>query len=166
MRKGYVTALACYGSAIFITHQEKTTLSPILGALHYATILVNDYFSWEKELATHQMSDGQFVVTNCVSLHMRLYSMSSDEAKHAVRDKAIGYEQQYCTLKKEFLAERRGNEVSDSVLVYLDITEALHTGNLLWSITCPRYDTSYKGNPYKDCVRKPSHAESVASEQI
>ncbi|KAF4504525.1 hypothetical protein G6O67_007969 [Ophiocordyceps sinensis] len=88
---------------------------------------------------------------NAVALYTRCHSMSVEEAKAAVKAQCAELEDRYRASKHLFL-QQQGADVSSSVVAWLDMLEAMVAGNLLWSISAPRYDLSAE-NPYPEYYR-------------
>jgi ophiobolin F synthase len=133
---------ARFGANISLTKSEEEAVSSVLQPLCDSVILMNDYFSWEKEFSAGDAK------ASAVSLYMRWFSMSATDAKAAIKIKTIELEEKYLELKTEYLQRNREPGLSTNILHWLDIMEAIAAGTMLWSTTCPRYksrvDTSHK----------------------
>lgn len=73
--------------------------------------------------------------------------MSAQEAKAAVKEKIKSLENEYVSLKTGFFSLHYVS-TSPDIMRWFDVLEAIHAGNFLWSIECPRY-TAASGNEYK-----------------
>lgn len=117
-----------------MTSEEEAATSYVLKPLYGVSIPVNDYFSWEKEFNSGK------VEPSSVGLYMRWFSMSSDDARAAIKTKIIELEEEYVELKSNFLQQNSTSGLSTNINRWFDIMEDTTAGNMLWSMYCPRYN--------------------------
>lgn len=129
-------------------HENEMDLMKKLTRPAFAAISpTNDLYSWKKEYAEAQR-DGMPRVVNAIWVLMGELSISEAEAMEVCGKKI-----------KDSLVEFQGilKTVSDDSGISLDLrkyVEALqysHSGNVIWSIYCPRYgyrdDAVWSGQP-------------------
>jgi len=114
--------------------EEKT--SAATQAAYNAWVLVNDYFSWEKEWSNHVSNGSEGVITNAVFLFMRWYSIDAETSKAMIRKEIVAREEMYCKEKEEFLAS---GEVTEKTTQWLELLDLVTAGNFVWSMTTARY---------------------------
>lgn len=121
--------------AITIPEDEMGLSSQLLRPGWIALGLSNDFFSWEKEReAATRM--GATKVVNAIYILMEEHAISVSEAKEMCR-----------ALVKENVAEyirvlngsRNNMELSLDLRRYLEAFQYALSGNVVWSVTCPRY---------------------------
>lgn len=107
--------------------------------------MTNDYFSWEKEYQLHCKSDKSTPLLNAVNLIQGWHSISEEKSKAKLKELIMKLEREYCSLKTEFLVQNPGP--SPKILRWFDCLETITAANLLWSISCSRYNLGVE-NPY------------------
>jgi ophiobolin F synthase len=114
----------------------KSTLEATTAAYN-SWVLVNDYFSWEKEFDNYQNQSAKGDIASAVYLFAKWDSLSFSEAKLMVREKIIAYEEQYRTTKEALLAQ---GKLTARSMIWLDCLDCVTAGNFVWSMSTPRYD--------------------------
>ena len=99
--------------------------------------LTNDYLSWTKEL--RQAEKGYGHIMNTVTLLMRVEGLEMDDAHARVRELAMEYEGKALKHRDRML---RSN-LSEHIKRYLHALCWMVGGTVLWSVTCPRYNSEY-----------------------
>lgn len=107
--------------------------------------LTNDYFSWDKEYQLHIQSGQSTPLLNAVYLIKCWDRVSDANAKVKLRNIICGLEKGYSTLKSEYLL--KNPTASQNILKWFGCLEAIAAGNMLWSISAPRYNMDAP-NPY------------------
>jgi hypothetical protein len=102
-----------------------------------AWVLVNDYFSWEKELSIYESRLSKGEIANAVFLLAKWNSSSWVEAKALVREEIIAREKLFSREKEALLAE---GGLTAEAEQWLDTLDDVTAGNFAWSMTTPRYD--------------------------
>ncbi|KAK6084429.1 polyprenyl synthetase [Seiridium cupressi] len=132
----WTMSLLCFSMDFTLNGDEVEKTAAITSAAYDAWVLVNDYFSWEKEWKNHQANGGSGVIANAVFLFMRWYSVDAIEGKRMLRKEILAREDKYCRAKEEFLAS--GN-VTDKTSQWLELLDHVTAGNFAWSMTTARY---------------------------
>ncbi|RBQ68210.1 hypothetical protein FVER14953_21058 [Fusarium verticillioides] len=157
----WTMSLLCFSMDFKLTLEEEQKTADITSAVYDSWVLVNDYFSWEKEWSNYQSNGATGVIANSIFLFMKWHSIEKEEGKEMLRKEIISREDQYCSLKDEFLAKGAATEKTRQWLELLDLVTA---GNFAWSMTTARYRA---GAPdvypalWKHCADKESDTESL-----
>lgn len=122
-----------------LTEAEVKETSAITNAAYDAWVLVNDYFSWDKEWQNYQANGKVGEIVNAVFLFMKWYNIDWKEAKKMLRSEIINREKRYCQEKANFLARGNTTEKTIDWLLLLDLVTA---GNFAWSMTTARYNVN------------------------
>lgn len=93
----------------------------------------------------HCKSGQSTPLLNAVNLIKGWHSVSDDDAKTILKDMISELEKQYCSLKSEYLL--KNPNASAKILRWFDCLETIAAANLLWSISCSRYNLGVQ-NPY------------------
>ena len=129
-------SLLCFSMDFTLTDDEVEKTSAITAAAYGSWVLVNDYFSWEKEWENHQANGSTGKIANAVFLFSQWHSVGNAEAKQMLRKEIMAREETYCRLKDEFVAAGVSSEKTTQWLELLDWVTA---GNFAWSMTTARY---------------------------
>lgn len=133
----WTMSLLCFSMDFKLNENEiKSTLDVTIAAYN-AWVLVNDYFSWEKELENHQNQSSEGEIASAVFLFAKWYSLSWPDAKAMLRENIIAYEEKYCREKETLLA---GAKLTARSREWIDILDHVTAGNFVWSMTTARYD--------------------------
>lgn len=100
-----------------------------------ALALTNDLYSWEKE-RDDAAKAGESLVVNAIWVLMQEYSISESEAKDLCREKIK--ESVFRAVKIAEETKKR-TDLSLDLRQYTDAITYSVSGNLVWSIYCPRY---------------------------
>ncbi|THC95565.1 hypothetical protein EYZ11_004937 [Aspergillus tanneri] len=138
-------AMARFAYKLDLTEEEDELVLPLTQLIMEVLTLHNDYYSWEKEDAFYHSSEDKLPMANAVTLYMKWYSLSLEDAKAAIKAKAIEKEEKYLLAKEEFLSR----DPPPATTRWLEIMEHMVAGNLIWSLTCPRYHKK-SSNQYVD----------------
>lgn len=100
-----------------------------------ALALTNDLYSWEKERDTAARIGDPHVV-NAIWVLMREYSITESEAQELCRQKI-----KECVSESVRIVDRtkKNLDLSLDLRVYIEAILYSISGNLVWSIYCPRY---------------------------
>ncbi|KAL7929436.1 isoprenoid synthase domain-containing protein [Trichoderma chlorosporum] len=125
-----------FGMALTIPDEEYD-LCMELARPGYAVLgLTNDLYSWEKERQTAEKA-GQGYVFNAIWVIMNEQRVSEDEAK-AICAEEIRH---YATMFRRNVDETKDNmALSRDLRAYIEAVMYSCSGNLVWSIYCPRYN--------------------------
>ena len=119
-----------------LTEKEKESTLALTNAAYNSHVLVNDYFSWDKEWQNYQANGSKGEITSAVFLFMKWYSVGPQEGKAMLKSEIMKREQMFCDAKAAFLAQ---GVVSDSTDKWLSILDLVTGGNFVWSMTTARY---------------------------
>ena len=124
-----------FAMALTIPEEEMDLCKQLVRPAFAALGLTNDLFSWDKERDAAQ-ENGQLHVVNAIWVLMRELSISESEAKTVCREK-IKESVADCLIS---VREARSNpELSPDLRTYVEIVQYSVSGNLVWSLGCPRY---------------------------
>ncbi|KAF5679617.1 terpenoid synthase [Fusarium heterosporum] len=132
----WTMSLLCFSMNFKLSKDEEEKMDAITSAAYDAWVLVNDYFSWEKEWNNHQANGATGVIANAIFLFMDWYSIGREEGKKMLRKEIISRENRYCKLKEDFIAKGLATEKTRQWMELLDLVTA---GNFVWSMTTARY---------------------------
>ncbi|KAF2965249.1 hypothetical protein GQX73_g8313 [Xylaria multiplex] len=124
-----------FGMALTIPDDEYEICMEMARSGYAALGLTNDLFSWDKERHDATEADLDYVF-NAIWVIMKERSVSETEAK-----KICCFEiKKYVSMFKQTVEETRNNHcLSRDLRAYLEAVLYSISGNLVWSIYCPRY---------------------------
>lgn len=124
-----------FGMALTIPAEEYE-LCMELARPGYAVLgLTNDLYSWEKERQAAEKA-GQDYVFNAIWVIMNEQQVSEDEAKAICAEEIQRYATIFCRNVDE---TKRNLALSRDLRAYIEAVMYSCSGNLVWSIYCPRY---------------------------
>lgn len=136
LTSSFVEAVMLFGLGMTLTPEEDEKLEDVVYNFYAALGLANDYFSFEREYDEFQHSDAT-TLTNAVWLYMNWQNVGVETAKNMVREATMTYEKNFLSLCQRFKASQP--PVSSKINEYLTSLQHLLSGNVVWSISCPRY---------------------------
>ena len=125
--------------ALTIPESEIDMMKKLTRPAFAAIALTNDLYSWKKELADSRR-DAMPHVVNAIWVLMRELSISEAEAMDICRQKIKEYIHKFQGILESI---ENNDEVSQDLKKYMEALQYSHSGNLVWSVYCPRY--GYKG---------------------
>lgn len=136
--------------ALTVPKHETDLCEQLRRPAYYSVILTNDLFSWEKERDAAG-DDDKTPLVNAIWVLMREHSITEPEAQKLCREKL-----------KEYVAEsvrvvedtKRNLDISLELRQYVEAQQYTLSGNLVWSIYCPRYNTEASFNDDQYTMRK------------
>ncbi|MCJ1426601.1 hypothetical protein MMC29_004504 [Sticta canariensis] len=131
----FLFGLLTFGMALTIPTEEMALCHELMQPAFAAITLTNDLFSWEKEYEAAQKA-GESQVVNAVWVLMREYSTDETRAREICRDKIKENVADYLRIVDD---TKRNLSISSDLAKYLDALQYLHSGNVIWSMHCPRY---------------------------
>ncbi|KAK6537974.1 hypothetical protein TWF694_010867 [Orbilia ellipsospora] len=140
------TTLACYGMGIKLTTDELKSLAEIEDAWGNSYVIINDYFSFDKEHDELLQSRGT-KLSNCILLYMKWEKLDVEAAKAAAKKQNQYWEQKFSKLVGEYLDNRTGH--NPDVLRYLLALCYMLSGAAAWSAVCPRYNERLTPGSYQ-----------------
>ncbi|KAH6844759.1 putative geranylgeranyl diphosphate synthase [Chaetomium sp. MPI-CAGE-AT-0009] len=129
--------MVTFGMAISIPEDEVDLAHELANVAYLNLGLTNDLYSYQKEYET-AMAMGQDYVVNIIWVLMEEHNISEDEAKEMCRDKIKQTIVDFRQIVKETNAR---TDVSVDTKRYIEGLLYSLSGNLVWSIDCPRYHT-------------------------
>ena len=121
--------------ALTIPEEEMDLCKQLVRPAFAALSLTNDLFSWDKEREAAQKNKQPHVV-NAIWVLMGELSISESEAKVVCRER-IKESVTDCLVKVE---EAKNNpSLSPDLRTYVEAIQYSVSGNLVWSLGCPRY---------------------------
>lgn len=131
---------------VTLTEEEDAILDPIRKPCFAALSLGNDYLSFDREYLEFLESEDEKTLKNAVWLHMQWDSVGVDAAKKTVLEATRKYEAQFLEDCAQF--QRGSKGFSEKLKRHLDALAYQVSGNVVWSLNCPRYcpDHRYDSN--------------------
>lgn len=135
-----------FGMALTIPDSEMDLCKRLGFPAWSALALTNDLYSWEKEQNEANQMNAPHVV-NAIWVLMNQHSIEEAEAKVFCRRKI-----KECVAEALRVVEatKTNLELSQDLRSYLEAILYSVSGNLVWSICCPRY---HSGRSFDDVVR-------------
>jgi hypothetical protein len=127
-----------FGMAMTLTPQEDAEVGPIIRSCFAALALTNDYFSFDREMDEADTS----TLINSVSIVMRLQNVDISTAKEVIKKTIQKYEQEFLRRIEDY--RHRSERVSEKIKQYLEAMTYKFSGNLVWSLNCPRYNPDFR----------------------
>jgi ophiobolin F synthase len=141
----FVEAVLLFGMGMTLTEEEDIQLDPIRDQCYAALSLANDFFSFDREYTEFKDSGKSQTLRNSVWLHMQWYNVDVADAKTMTLRATKRYEQEFLKSCEEF--RQQNAPVSEKLDKYLDALAYQVSGNVVWSLNCPRYYTEYRYDP-------------------
>ncbi|KAK8045010.1 hypothetical protein PG993_005034 [Apiospora rasikravindrae] len=126
-----------FAMALTIPEEDLEECMELARPGYAALALTNDLYSWEKERKAAE-EKGQDYIFNAIWVIMEERGVSEQEAKSICREEIRKYVQQYCEIVEEVQSEPA--RLSKDTRTYLEAIKYTISGNLVWSIECPRYN--------------------------
>jgi hypothetical protein len=143
-----------FGMGMTLTDEEDEQLSNIIWPCYASLALANDYFSFEKEWDEAQLPAAAEPV-NAVWLYMKWTGADIATAKQLVREAANKYERQFLELSEKFKSDNA--PVPEKLTIYLYALAHQISGNVVWSLNCPRYHPNFRYDPNAGLENMISH---------
>ncbi|KAK4119290.1 terpenoid synthase [Parathielavia appendiculata] len=140
----WVEACMLFGMGMTLTEEEDALFADIKRCCFASLALSNDWFSFDREWAEAQNRPSGAKLINAVWLFMRWRGVSPNEAKQLVREATNRYEHRFLELCDEF---RRAHPQREDLHRYLRGLTYQISGNVVWSLRCPRYYPEFRYDP-------------------
>ncbi len=127
--------MVTFGMGISIPNEELDLCHKLANTAYLNLGLTNDLYSWQKEYET-AVTMGQDYVVNIISVLMEEHSISEEEAKAICRQKI---RVTIADFRKIVEDTNKRTDVSVDLKKYLEALLYSLSGNLIWSLECPRY---------------------------
>ncbi|CAN8100624.1 unnamed protein product [Discula destructiva] len=133
--------LACFAMGFKLSQQERDVIRDIEDQAMYAVTVINDLYSWPKEVKCHLETPGSERPFNAVAILMRHGGYSETEAFEVLRQKQSELEGRHMSLLTALRArlQREGTTLSENQDLFLQTMQAAASGSELWSIHTQRY---------------------------
>jgi hypothetical protein len=133
-----------FGMGMTLAKEEDAELKDIVYPCYAALGLANDYFSFDREYSELQKS-GAKSLTNAVWLYMQWHDVDVPTARSMVREATNKYEKQFQSMSEMFRSTH--TPLSDKLDRYLRALAYQISGNVVWSLNCPRYHPEHRYDP-------------------
>jgi Terpene synthase family 2, C-terminal metal binding len=127
---------------ITIPEEESELCAKLMRPAWIAAGLTNDLFSWEKEYEAAQQN-GLPDVVNAIWVLMGEHSITAEQAKLLCREKIKIAVADYLVIVKE---NANNTSISLDLRRYIEAMQYSLSGNVIWSLTCPRYHATKQYN--------------------
>ncbi|PCG91803.1 Terpenoid synthase [Penicillium occitanis (nom. inval.)] len=127
--------LITFGMGLTIPEHEMSLCKELDRPAWEALALTNDLYSWEKE-RDDAAKAGESLVVNAIWVLMQEYSISEPEAKDLCRQKIKESVSRAVKIAED---TKKRTDLSPDLRQYTDAITYSVSGNLVWSIYCPRY---------------------------
>ncbi|OJD32476.1 geranylgeranyl pyrophosphate synthase [Diplodia corticola] len=124
-----------FGMGLNLPDNELELLRPIFEPAEAALVLTNDYFSWDREY--HSATHTGARIVNSIDLLRRTRGLSIDEARQAVKQLIVDYEQDYLAQKETYIKENPN--LPAHVHLFIEVCGLVVAGNHYWCANCPRH---------------------------
>ncbi|KAL2139942.1 hypothetical protein VTI28DRAFT_4454 [Corynascus sepedonium] len=141
----FVESTMLFGMGITMTPEEDALVADIIRPCYASLALANDYFSFDREWEEMQSKPDSMKPINAIWLYMQWRSVDVPTAKRCVIDAANRYERQFLELCEQFKA--RDAPRNPKLDLYLRALSYQVSGNVVWSLKCPRYHPEYRYDP-------------------
>ncbi|RDW65762.1 bifunctional terpene synthase/polyprenyl synthetase family protein [Aspergillus mulundensis] len=129
--------MACFGMGLKLTEAEKEKLAPIINVGHHSTFLINDYWSWPKEVYKYYENGEKNLPVNAVCIMMQEHGCCEEEARHRVREEIVIQQRIHLRMIKEM--EEQEGPLPEKYYKYFGAVETTASGSEYWSCYSPRY---------------------------
>ncbi|KAK4237715.1 isoprenoid synthase domain-containing protein [Achaetomium macrosporum] len=141
----FVESIMLFGMDMTLTKDEDALLADIVRPCYASQALANDYFSFDCEWAEAQSKPGAAKPMNAVWLYMRWRGVNTAVAKRLVVEATNRYEKQFLELCEQFRREHA--PIPPKLDLYLRALSYQISGNVVWSLNCPRYHPEFRYDP-------------------
>ncbi|KAM5464534.1 geranylgeranyl pyrophosphate synthetase [Microsporum ferrugineum] len=138
----------CFGLGIHLTREEKAKYSEVVNLALTSAALVDDYYSWPKEIKHHIETKHSKEPLNAVSILMRQYNCSEPEALAKLREEYISLQEKHLAL---FQKIERDEGLTETHRKYITAAQHAASGSEFCSIFTRRYPTK-AGLNQPECV--------------
>ncbi|KAJ4424523.1 hypothetical protein N0V82_000847 [Gnomoniopsis sp. IMI 355080] len=127
--------MVTFGMGISIPKEEVALAHELANVAYLNLGLTNDLYSYQKEYET-AMAMGQDYVVNIIWVLMEEHGISEEKAKETCREKI---KQTIVDFRDIVRHTNARGDVSNETKRYIEAMLYSLSGNLVWSIECPRY---------------------------
>jgi hypothetical protein len=141
----FVESMMLFGMDMTLTKEEDALLADIVRPCYASLALANDYFSFDREWAEAQSKPNAVKPINAVWLYMQWRGVNAAVAKRLVVEATNRYERQFLERCEQF--RRQHAPISPKLDRYLRGLAYQVSGNVVWSLNCPRYHPEFQYDP-------------------
>ncbi|EKJ68362.1 hypothetical protein FPSE_11370 [Fusarium pseudograminearum CS3096] len=134
----FVEALMLFGLGMTLSPQQDANLAHIIRPCFAALALTNDYFSFDREMEEVDTS----TLINSVAIVMRIQNLDIPTAKTTINETIQKYEREFLRRLDQY--KQHKGPVTDNIEQYMEAMTYQFSGNLVWSLNCPRYNPEYR----------------------
>ena len=127
--------MVTFGMGISIPEEELDLCHELANTAYLNLGLTNDLYSWQKEYETAQALGQDFVV-NVIAVLMEEHNISEEQAKALCKEKI---KTTIVDFQKIVRDTNERTDISVDLKRYLEGLLYSLSGNLVWSLECPRY---------------------------
>ena len=120
-----------------ISDEEKAAVRHIVHTILTNAVMINDYYSFEKEYEEYIVNGKKHDMSNSVWFLMQHEGLGERQAKQRVIEEALESEKNYTIARNAY--EKAHPDMASSVAKYLDAAMFVATGVWYWSSFCSRY---------------------------
>ncbi|CZT49095.1 related to Fusicoccadiene synthase [Rhynchosporium secalis] len=131
-----------FGMGIVIPEEETEICRELMRPAWIAVGLQNDLYSWEKEKQAADRN-GHTHVVNAIWVLMREYNISDEDAKILCRKMIKDWVAKYIQIVRE---NKHNQSLSIDLRKYIEAMQYSISGNVAWSLACPRYNPTASFN--------------------
>lgn len=125
-----------FGMALHIPKQETETCRRLMAPAWIAVGLQNDLWSWPKE-RDEAARKGDDHVINAIWVLIQEHNTDVEGAQRICRDLIKKYVAEYVQIIRD---TRDDESLSSDLRKYIEAFQYAISGNVVWSLTCPRYN--------------------------
>lgn len=140
----FVESILLFGLGMTLTAREDEQLAEVVRPCFASLALANDYFSFDREWEESKFPGAPRPV-NAVWHYMRWHDVEVPSAKRLVREAANRYEAMFLEFCHSFRMKHA--PISKKIDQYLDAIAHQVSGNVVWSLNCPRYHPEFRYDP-------------------
>jgi geranylgeranyl pyrophosphate synthase len=155
-------ALITFGMGLCIPENEQSLCIDLCRPAWVAAALSNDLYSWDRELQRAQ-DLGQSQVMNGLWVLVHKNALSIEKAKAVCRATINDSAGRFLQVIQE---TKIRTDVSNDLKVYVEALQYFVSGNLAWSLTCPKYDSHRDFNEQQQEWLKAGAPESLPSHEM
>lgn len=134
--------MVTYGMGLTIPEHEMELCAQLCRSVWIASGLTNDLFSWQKEHDA-AMDNKQTDIVNAVWVLMGEHSITVEEAMNLCRAKIKDAVAEYIQVVRK---TRTRTDLSLDLRKYIEALQYTLSGNVIWSLRCPRYHSEVSYN--------------------
>lgn len=124
--------------AISLTEEEEAIATTVMHPVFLSIMLINDYYSWPKELQSHLKLDKPGYPISAIPVLMYEHSVSEEVALCLLKDKITGFQVEHLVAVE---ALKQDGPISPNLLKCFAAGQMATSGTEVWSIGATRYPT-------------------------